>query len=388
MRRWGVAVTAYPRYRSAMRNDTIAIVLPPREAFSPAAVGAIGLLVHRLAVQPTEFHPLVFGPPVAAPFADVSFRPVRPRWVLAGAAGRYAAGVVRALSGVVPALVEVHNRPALALALARRLPAPVLLVLHNDPQGMRRARTPSERRALLDRLAGVVTVSAFLRDRLLEGVEAPPRPPVMLPNCIDLAALPPPVVRGRTLLFAGRVVADKGADSFVAACALALPQLPGWRAEMIGADRFGADSPETPFLRALRPRAAAAGVTLLGWRPHGQVMAALAGAGIAVVPSRWSEPFGLAALEAMASGAPLLCSGRGGLAEVTAEAAVRIDPDDPAAMARAMVALALDPSRRAVLERQGRARAALFDAPAAAARLDALRRDALAAWSRAPATPI
>jgi glycosyltransferase involved in cell wall biosynthesis len=157
---------------------------------------------------------------------------------------------------------------------------------------------------------------------------------------------------------------------------------------MIGADRFGADSPETPFLRALRPTAAAAGVALLGWRPHDQVMAALARAGIAVVPSRWPEPFGLAALEAMASGAPLLCSARGGLPEVTGEAAIRIDPDDPAALAAAMVALALDPARRAALERAGRARAARFDAPAAAVRLDALRRDVLLAWSAERGGPI
>src|SRR5208337_2594818 len=93
----GVAVTAHPRYRAAMRNDTIAVVLPPREAFSPAAVGAVGLVVHRLAVQPSEFRPLVLGSWVAAPFSDVAFHPVRPRWMLAGTTSRYAAGVVRAL---------------------------------------------------------------------------------------------------------------------------------------------------------------------------------------------------------------------------------------------------------------------------------------------------
>ena len=73
---------------------------------------------------------------------------------------------------------------------------------------------------------------------------------------------------------------------------------------------------------------------------------------------------------------------------MTGEAAIRIDPDDPAALAAAMVALALDPARRAALERAGRARAARFDAPAAAVRLDALRRDVLLAWSAERGGPI
>jgi glycosyltransferase involved in cell wall biosynthesis len=125
-----------------------------------------------------------------------------------------------------------------------------------------------------------------------------------------------------------------------------------------------------------------------GWLPHEQVLAALSRAGIAVVPSRWPEPFGLVALEAMACGAPLLVADRGALPEVTANAAVRIDPDDPVALAAAMVALARDPARREALEQAGRARAALFDAPAAAARLDDVRRDVRAAWLAGEAVPI
>ena len=189
-------------------------------------------------------------------------------------------------------------------------------------------------------------------------------------------------------LFAGRVVADKGADIFVEACARALPRLPGWRAEIIGAYRFGADSPETPFLHELRPRAAAAGVTLRGWLPHDQVLAALSRAGIAVVPSRWAEPFGLTALEALATGTPLLFAASGALPEVAGDAAVAVPPDDPAALAEAMVALAQDPARRAALAQAGTTRAARFDAKPAAARLDRLRGEILAAWSRGEASPI
>jgi len=372
-----------------MPSDTVAVILPPREGFSPAASGAVGLLVHRLATASSRFTPLVVGMPVAVPFADVPFRAARPVWWWPGTqARRYAAGVARLLDEVRPALIEVHNRPDVALFLTGRFAAvPVSLFLHNDPQGMRRAHSSAERTRLLARLARVVTVSSFLRGRLLEGVR-PVHSPMVLPNCLDLRQIPPPGVRGNLILFAGRVVADKGADVFVRACARALPALPGWRAEMVGADRFGAASPDTPFLRALRPQARTAGVAMLGYRPHAEVLAAMARAAIVVVPSRWQEPFGLSALEAMACGAALLCSPRGGLAEVTGEAAVPIDPDDADGLAERLAALANDPARRAALGEAGRARARAFDLPHAAARLDALRADILATWSPPSRRPI
>jgi glycosyltransferase involved in cell wall biosynthesis len=283
------------------------------------------------------------------------------------------------MSTAAPDLVEVHNRPELAWRLASFCrPVPVTLILNNDPQTMRGARSPAARARLLQRLAGVACSSSYLIERLTEGVAQPARRPVLLPNCLDLREVPPPPpMRDKLILFAGRVVADKGADAFVAACARALPRLPGWRAEMVGGDRFGPDNPDTPFLRALRPVAAAAGVAMLGYRPHREVLAAMARAAIVVVPSRWPEPFGLTALEAMACRAPLLCSNRGGLGEVTGNAALAIDPDAPDALGEAIVALALDEPKRRALEAAGAARARLFSLDAVGARLDAWR---LSAW--------
>ena len=371
-----------------MNPPHVAIVLPPREAFSPDATGAVGLVVHRLARAGDGFAARVLGSPTPNPFADVCFAAVRPAWLPAGQSQRYAAGVARLLRGAPPALVEVHNRPEVALSLARALPdLPVSLFLHNDPQGMRRARTPAQRATLLARLARVVTVSAWLRGRLLAGLVDGAEVAV-LPNGIDVGALPAAAAREKLILFAGRVVSDKGADSFVRACARALPVLPGWRAAMLGADRFGADSPETPYVRALRRDAAAAGVVMTGWQPHAAVLAAMARAAIVVVPSRWPEPFGLTALEAMASGAALLCAPRGGLPEVTGDAAVGIDPDDPAGIAAAIVALAGDATLRDALGAAGRARAARFDLGATAATLGGLRRQTLAAWPHACRRPI
>jgi UDP-glucose:(glucosyl)LPS alpha-1,2-glucosyltransferase len=138
----------------------------------------------------------------------------------------------------------------------------------------------------------------------------------------------------------------------------------------------------------LQLQADAAGIATPGYLPHEQVLAAMARAAIVVIPSRWPEPFGLTALEALACGAALITSGRGGLREVVGDAAALGDPDDVAGLAGTIVALAEDPGRQAALGTAGRSRAAMFDVAQAAVALDALRTDVLTAWSSAVSHPI
>ena len=353
-------------------SSPVAIVLPPREGFSPIDAGAVALQV-RLLATPNDV--VVGARATDAPFGGARFVAAAPsRWP-GGSLGRYARGVAAALGPLRPSRIEVHNRPLVAAMLARRFPSvPVALHLHNDPQGMRGAATPADR-ARLGRRIAVAAVSAHLASRWSEGL-GPSEAPAVLPNALALAALPAPLpdaARAPLVLFAGRLVHDKGADLFVDALAQVLTLLPGWQARMIGADRFSADSPETPFTRALAPRARAASIALDGFLPQPALLAAMARAAIVVVPSRWAEPFGMVALEALASGAALVATGRGGLAEVAGDAAWFVPPGDAAAIADAVLTLARDPARRAALAAAGRARAARFDVVDARRRLAAFR---------------
>ena len=146
---------------------------------------------------------------------------------------------------------------------------------------------------------------------------------------------------------------------------------------MSGADRSRPDSPETPFVRDVRRGAEAAGVRMLGYRDHPGVLGSMSRAAIVVVPSRWDEPFGLTALEAMACGAALMTPRRGGLPEVAGEAALYVESDDPSRLAEAIVRVAREPSLRASLAEAGRGRARHFGLEHAAARLAALRQELL-----------
>jgi glycosyltransferase involved in cell wall biosynthesis len=82
-------------------------------------------------------------------------------------------------------------------------------------------------------------------------------------------------------------------------------------------------------------------------------------ASVFVFPSLY-EGFGLPPLEAMASGTPVVTSNVSSMPEVAGDAALLVDPYDPAAIADAIFNVLTDASLREDLRRRGIARAHQF----------------------------
>lgn len=100
-------------------------------------------------------------------------------------------------------------------------------------------------------------------------------------------------------------------------------------------------------------------VVSLGYVSEDLVPALYARAQALVFPSFY-EGFGLPALEAMASGCPVIASDRSSIPEVVGDAALLVDPYDPRAIADAMQRVLDEPALRTDLGTRGKARAQGF----------------------------
>ncbi len=153
------------------------------------------------------------------------------------------------------------------------------------------------------------------------------------------------------------------------AIARALKTRPGWSARFIlsAADR----EPETVWALKVAAEQTGGRVRIDLSLPYAEVKAAWEKAAIGMALTKTPEPFGRTALEALASGAALITSGLGGLAEVCGDCAVTVDPHDADGLVAALGGLMDAPDRRAVLAREGRKRVeALFDIRAVARQMD------------------
>ncbi len=93
--------------------------------------------------------------------------------------------------------------------------------------------------------------------------------------------------------------------------------------------------------------------------PRADLVALYSMADVFVFPS-WFEGFGIPVLEAMICGAPVIVSDRGPLPEVAGGAALVMDAEDDATLARYLERVLTDPSEAAQLRERGLAHAAQF----------------------------
>jgi glycosyltransferase involved in cell wall biosynthesis len=219
-------------------------------------------------------------------------------------------------------VIHNHAFDSPAVRLAAALQAPVVHTLHLPPDQAVSAALRQVARGR--RPPAVATVSEFQADAWAQiaPVDAilPPYPPTRV--------IPWSGMAGPGALFAGRLSPEKGAAE-----AIDIASAAGVPIEVYG------DVYDAGYSRdEIDPRRSWPGVTVHQGIPRAALWEAMARAAVVLCPSRWDEPFGLAAAEAQACGTPVVAFRRGGLSEVIVDGVTGflVPPDDVQAAAEAM----------------------------------------------------
>jgi glycosyltransferase involved in cell wall biosynthesis len=284
----------------------------------------------------------------------------------------------RAVERTDRAIVEGHVRDfapdavaffamgGLPMSLVTRNRLPAVGVVHDEwlsygPREDQWHRLMRHRRLQAD--GRWLFVSEFIRQRALSSAWRLGDTAVAPSGIADAFLQPRPAPPWSwSLLYVGRADPRKGADVALAALEHLPPQA---TLTIAGPGEIG----DAPRVRAL------------GTVAQADLPYVYAAADAVLCPSRWEEPWGLAALEAMGLGRPVVATARGGSAEYLRDEvnALVVPPDDAQAVAAAVRRLAEDPGLRARLRDGGMATAREYTAERFHARVE----DALADVVRA-----
>jgi glycosyltransferase involved in cell wall biosynthesis len=201
-------------------------------------------------------------------------------------------------------IIEIHNRPLVFNLLKKELDQKFILYFHNDPLSMKGSKSINERLSLLNNVDKIIFVSKWTQNKFFENIDKKllHKTDVVYPSVHRSKKI---FKKDNNIVFIGKLNASKGYDIYKEAITKILDSNNSWRAYSIGdEDR---DRPHINHKRHFE----------LGFLKHKAVLNFLDKSAIAVVPSRWEEPFGRTALESASRACATITSNRGGLPETT-----------------------------------------------------------------------
>jgi len=236
-------------------------------------------------------------------------------------------------------IIEIHNRPLIFNYLKKEINSKYILYFHNDPLTMNGSKTANERLNLLISLDKIVFVSKWVQNRFFIDLDKKlsDKTEIVYPSIHKINKLNK---KDKKITFVGKLNISKGYDIYKDAITKILDEFNDWKAYSIGdEDR------KRPIITHQNHKE-------LGFLKHKDVLKFLNKSEIAVVPSRWEEPFGRTALESSSRACATIISNKGGLPETTDHCVIlkRLNSKE---LYKEIKKLILDPKLRKKIQNNG-----------------------------------
>jgi glycosyltransferase involved in cell wall biosynthesis len=199
----------------------------------------------------------------------------------------------------------------------------------------------------MDVFDALVTTSRAMKERLeSEGVG----PCQVIQNGCKERQPRPPLGEKPRLGYAGRLSAEKGVDTLIHAFKRVSERIPGVRLKIVG------DGPQRPDLQKLVGRLGLDGkVDFHGSLEEEEMESQLESVWVQAIPSKWDEPFGMVAIEAMMRGTAVVASDGGGLRDIVREGTgALVPPRDDTAWSEVLTELLANRDRCEAMGAAGR----------------------------------
>ena len=297
----------------------ISILLPYKENFSPIYPGAVSLFINDTChVSKYKKIITVYGSTEYKEFFKIKYQNILlSKKIIQSQSRDYINKFVEFERKKSSDLIEIHNRPNYLKIIEKRLnKRNYILFFHNDPLSMDGSKTVEDRKFLLKKCYRIIFNSEWSKKRFIEGLES------KFVNSEKLNVFFQSAKKGnlniikdkkKWITFVGKLNKAKGYDIFGEAIVKVLNKNNDWSAKIVGDEK----REKIEFNHK--------NLNKLGFLNHKQVLNLFKKTSIAVVCSRWEEPFGRTSLEAAANGCAVIISNRGGLPETITNAIILKD---------------------------------------------------------------
>tara|TARA_B110000977_G_scaffold80676_1_gene107985 strand:- start:1645 stop:3771 length:2127 start_codon:yes stop_codon:yes gene_type:complete len=322
----------------------ISILLPYKENFAPNYAGAVSLFVNDITKQSVfKNSTFIFGntnskKKLSKNYINLDLK----KKIFHSTSKIYIDTFLDYHKKISADLVEVHNRPNYINLIKKNFKNKLILYFHNDPLTMNGSKNAKQRIDLLNNVDKIIFNSEWSKKRFF----------INLPNNAELLSQKTSVCyqssskvkinfreKKKIISFVGKLNRAKGYDLFGDAIIKILNKHKDWSAKVIG------DEPREKLIYKHQ------NLKILGFKNNEFILNELKKISIAVICSRWDEPFGRTSLEAASRGAAVIISDKGGLPE-TAKDAIILKPLDSKTLFKSLDELIINRKKLLFLQKQ------------------------------------